>query len=676
MAQGKFSHPRPHRDEDRQIEQAFRQVTGREPIPQDPFFKEPGQSQFDPVPEEMGFPDQAAPENAPEEPLEESQPSFPEAVMAFCGKVLDFCEKNRKIVLLCVCAAALVLIVGITAAFAVSTADPFDKKILNNVYIAGINVGGMTKKEAASVLQNSAVQSYAAEDMVIDLAGTPLRLSASEVDATLDVSKAVDAAYDYGRTGTQAQREEAYLHSLTGSYIIDLQPYLRLDKHYIRNTLNAYAKEEANTLTQTRYGQEGKQPELAADRFDENAPCQTLVIVMGTPGIGFDPEQVYQQVLEAYGSFVFQVTLTQSDPVKEPDPVDLEAIYREFYIAPVDASVDMKTYQVIPGSYGYEFDLEAARRLVENAEYGEEVRIPMTYIPPEITEQDAVLFQDVLGEFQTPCTGNESRNHNLRLACQALNGLVLKPGETFSFNKTLGKRTSAKGYQNAPVCSGSEQEDTLGGGICQASSTLYYCTLLADLTTVSRTSHSFPVGYIDPGMDAAVGWDSPDFQFKNSSDFPIQLEASVTGGYVKIRILGTDHREHSVKLEYEITQTYTPETEYAYFGYNNDEGYRDGDVIQEGTAGYSVKIYKLRYDRQTNRLLSRDYEASSRYEPVNKIVAQVEPEPTEPPTEATVPPETTVPETTAPVETSAPPETVSETESAEIPQMEGHHSSE
>ena len=208
--------------------------------------------------------------------------------MAFCGKALDFCDKNRKIVLLCVCALALVLIIGITAAFLISTADPYDGKILNNVFIANVNVGGLTKKEAISAVQNSAAQTYAKEDMVIDLAGTSLRLTASEVNATLNVKNAVNAAYDYGRTGSQAERDNAYLNSLTGSYSIDLTDYLQVDKRYIRDTLSAFSKDGGSTLTQASYGLEGEQPELAADEFDENAPCQTLVITMGTPGIGFD----------------------------------------------------------------------------------------------------------------------------------------------------------------------------------------------------------------------------------------------------------------------------------------------------------------------------------------------------------------------------------------------------
>lgn len=653
MAQGKFSNPRPPRDEDLKIEQAFRQVTGQAsaPPPPIPDPREPDLEAFELFPEA-------------EEPYEEPESeddSFTGKVLDFCGKAMDFCSKNKKIVLAAVCAVALILIVGITAVFFAGTSDPYGGKILNNVLIAGVNVGGMTKNEAISAVNQTVVQSYAKEYMVVDLDGTTLRLAPGDVNVKLDVKAAVNAAYDYGRTGTKAEQEKAYQASLTGNHIIALLPYLELNETYVRDVLETYAEEAGSALTQASYTLEGEQPELATDRFDEDAPCQTLVITMGTPGISFDLDTVYNQILDAYSLHEFLVTVEDISPVSEPDPVDLDAIYAEICIDPVDATVDMQNYKTIPGSYGYRFDKEAAQTLVNKADYGEEVRVPMEYVEPDILDED-VFFRDVLGECQTPHTNNENRNTNLRLACQALNGLVLDPGETFSFNDTLGQRTSAKGYKSAPAYSGNDLVDSIGGGICQVSSTLYYCTLLSDLQTVSRINHGFPVSYIDYGMDATVSWGSPDFKFKNSSNFPIRIEAEVSDGYVKIKILGTDQRDYYVKMEYQITNTYTPDTEYVDFEYNNAEGYRDGDVIQKGTTGYYVKTYKLKYNKETNALISREFEANSQYKTVNKIVARVAaPEettqPTVAPTEATTPPTVTdPPESTDTPETSEPTE--------------------
>ena len=660
MAQGKFSAPRHNRDEDRQIEQAFRQVTGQEPPP--PPRKLPrGEGDFDlsQLLGEEDFPleeDQLSPE---EDPLPPEEPETD-----WLDKAMVFLQENKKMVLAAGCALVLVLLVSVVAIFLFSSSDPYDNQILKNVYLADINVGGMTKSEAMDAVKQAAGQTYTTQDMVIDLSGTELRLSPKNTKASLDVKAAVNAAYDYGRTGTKSEQEQAYAASRTEPHIIGLLPYLNLDTDFIRSTLNTYAAETGSTLTQATYGLEGAEPVLATDKFNEKAPTQTLVITLGTPGIGFDANAVYDQVLDAYSLNQFRVTVDTVTESAEPDPVDLDAIYKEFYIAPVDDTLDRKTFQTIPGSYGYEFDLDAAKKLVEQAHYGETVRIPMQYIAPEIADGE-VLFQDVLGEYQTKHTSNENRNTNLRLACEALNGVVLNPGETLSFNDTLGKRTAEKGYKPAPAYSGLETVDSIGGGICQVSSTLYYCTLLADLDVVSRVNHGFVPTYIDYGMDATVSWGGPDFKFRNSTSFPIQIQAEVSDGYVKVKLLGTDERDYYIKMEYKITASQDPKTEYQDYEPNNAQGYRDGDVIQEGTTGYTVKTYKCKYSNQTNKLLSRDYTATSQYTTVNRIVARVtQPEtvpPTQPPTEPEVPTEAPsqpteppVTEAPAPVEPAAP----------------------
>lgn len=658
MAQGKFSAPRPHRDEERQIEQAFRQVTGQEPPPppRRPLPEDADPELFDLFPEEQDLEGGEFLDDNQEPPDSD-----------WLDKAMAFFNENKKMVLAAACALVLVLLVSVVAIFLLSSSDPYDNKILNNVYLADINVGGMSKSEAISAVKQATSQTFGKTDMVIDLSGTELRLSPKDTKASLDAKAAVEAAYNYGRTGTKSEQEQAYAASRTEQHIIGLLPYLDLDTDYIRSTLDAYAEDTGSTLTQASYGLEGEEPELSADKFDEKASTQTLVITLGTPGIGFDAKAVYNQVLDAYSLHKFLVTVESVNETAEPDPVDLEAIYEEFYIAPVDASVDMKTYKTIPGSYGYEFDLEAAQKLVDQADYGETIRIPMEYIEPEILDED-MFFRDVLGEYQTKHTTNENRNTNLRLACEAINGVVLNPGETLSFNDTLGQRTAEKGYKPAPAYSGLETVDSIGGGICQVSSTLYYCTLLADLEVVSRTNHGFVPTYIDYGMDATVSWGGPDFKFRNSTNFPLKIQAEVSGGYVKVKLLGTDERDYYIKMEYTITASQEPKTEYQDYEPDNAQGYKDGDVIQAGSTGYTVKTYKCKYSSQTNKLLSRDYTATSQYTTVNRIVARVKVPETVPPTEApTVPTVTEPSQPTAPSDAATEPDAPLEPETPELP---------
>lgn len=700
MAGGKFSKPRPHRDEERQIEQAFRQVTGQAPKPEPPvvhpsFDQEPDVPQQSPVSHNTILTEQAQieetfrqvtqqppkppvrPTVAPEpafdllpddmeaffdEPQnqepEDNPPDFLDKLLAFVNQLTAPGSKKQTAVLLGICAVSLLVIVVCIALFFGSAADPNDGLILDNVYLADIPVGGMTKAEAINAVKDAASQTYRNQDMVIDLSGTELKLTPRDTGAKLDVKAAVNAAYDYGRSGTQVERDQALALSRQQPFYIGLLPYLDLNEDYILDTLTAYAQDSGSTLTQPTYGLEGKEPELSAEKFNEQAPTQTLVIHLGTPGIGFDVNDVYEQVLDAYSLHKFLVSVENIESVKEPDTVDLQKIYDEYYIEPVDASVNLQTFEPVPGAYGYGFDLEKAQKLLEEAEYGDEIRIPMEYIAPDILDGNA-FFRDVLGSHQTRHTSNENRNTNLRLACEAINGTVLDPGESFSFNQTVGQRTSAKGYKTAPADASAKGETTLGGGISQVSSTLYYAALLSELEITSRRPNTFAPNFIDFGFDAAVSWDLYDFTFRNNLGYPIRIDAQVSGGYVRISIMGSEERSHYVMLDYTITKTTDPKTETKEFAFKNPEGYKNGDIIQEGITGYTVKSYRVKYDSATNAQLSRDYIDTSEYKTVDKIIVKLLPEETTAPTEAptTVPPTTTAPPTTVPP-TTAPPTTV------------------
>ena len=134
-------------------------------------------------------------------------------------------DNNQKPVMVALCAAALVLIISLIAIFVVNVSgDPYGKKILNNVTVAGVNVGGMSKSDAITAVRAVTDQTYTKQAMVVTLGDTTLQLSPSDTGAKLDVKAAVNAAYAYGRTGTKAERQEAYQASLRSNHIIGLLP--------------------------------------------------------------------------------------------------------------------------------------------------------------------------------------------------------------------------------------------------------------------------------------------------------------------------------------------------------------------------------------------------------------------------------------------------------------------
>ena len=246
-----------------------------------------------------------------------------------------------------------------------------------------------------------------------------------------------------------------------------------------------------------------------------------------------------------------QITLDSLGERKEPQALNLDQIFNQVSILPVNPRVDPESLQVIPGQKGYGFDREKAASLLESARAGDTLRLQMEYLDPTVSEEDA-WFQDTLGYCKTEYTDNENRNENLRLACSKLNGLILQPGETLSYNEVLGKRTTEAGYKPAPAYSGTELVDEVGGGICQVSSTLYLSSLFAELHIVERRNHGYPASYIPLGLDATVNWGTTDLKIRNDYDLPVKILAEASDGYVKVRIMGVERRDYYVKMEYRV----------------------------------------------------------------------------------------------------------------------------
>ncbi|MBI6872112.1 VanW family protein [Clostridium aciditolerans] len=141
----------------------------------------------------------------------------------------------------------------------------------------------------------------------------------------------------------------------------------------------------------------------------------------------------------------------------------------------------------------------------------------------------------VLATFSTTILdSDENRVNNIRLASQKINGFVLKPGETFSFNKIVGKRDYNKGYKKAKVLVNGESNEGVGGGICQLSSTIYNAALKSGMQIIERHTHSGEVGYIPRGQDAAVSYGYKDLKFKNLNSYPVKFIVNIKNGKVYV----------------------------------------------------------------------------------------------------------------------------------------------
>lgn len=476
-------------------------------------------------------------------------------------------------------AVALACALGIPAVTRIM--DPYNGQIVSDVSVGGVEIGGLTKGEAKKALQAAFGEQFSQKTMEINFseAGTVLEklnirypansllISPEESHAKLDAAAAVKAAYALGRT------------DLDGSRSMSLLPYLGLDEAAIRSVADSYAQQLAQLYQDSSYTVQGTAPDVT--NYNESTPCQTVTLFRGYPGIEIDADALYNEILEGYNTGSFAVSYQGTVSAKKPVSPDLEGLWEQTRLAPKDPSVDLTSYQVIPGVHGYEFDLAEAKQQFQNLAYGVSTLISLHYTDPEIADEDA-YFQDVLGHCETPHGDNENRNGNLRKACGMLDGLVLQPGQELSYNEALGPRTKELGWLPAPAYSGTKLVDSPGGGICQVSSTLYLASVYSELTIVERRNHGYPVSYIPLGMDATVSWGFADLKIRNDSPMPVKIQAEESDGYVRISILGTETRDYDVEMSYTV-------------------------------GGRYVRTYMSKIDKETGEVISKEPYALSGY---------------------------------------------------------------
>ncbi len=432
-------------------------------------------------------------------------------------------------------------------------------RIPDGAAVSGIPVGGMTEQEAVTYLNSRVPDQVEKQDMLLTAEGKTLTLSPEKTLVHWDIESAVKKAL----SGESAN--------------VSLE--LAVDQKAILEALRQFFGSLGGVYSASGCWLEGDAPNLET----LTDPCQTLVLTKGSAGLPVDIQEIYDILLDAYEKEEFLVELGELGERKEPNPLDLEKIFQQVSVPPVNPDLDRQTLELIPGKKGYGFDLEEAASLLEQTADSELTRVPMKYLDPELSEQD-VWYQDTLGYCKTEHTDNENRNENLRLACAKLDGIILQPGDVLSYNETLGQRTQAAGYKPAPAYSGTELVDEIGGGICQVSSTLYLSSLFAELKIVERKNHGFPANYIPLGLDATVNWGTTDLKIRNDYDLPVKIRAEVSDGYVKVRIMGVERRDYQVKMEYRV----------------------------DDHPSYAA-AYRCRYDLETGELISRELDHTSIY---------------------------------------------------------------
>ncbi len=533
-------------------------------------------------------------------------------------------DKNRKIILISVCACVAVLLICIILGVClIANNNRDDGRIYNQVSAAGINLGGMTPDEAKSALHAATDSTFSKKDMVVRLPGQTLTLAPADTGVTLDVDAVVEQAYRYGRDGQS---------TTAGAYTIALLPYLNLNLTYIRSTVEDFSKTYSSTLTPPTAALVGERPTYDPENPDAAVTHQILRVTLGTPEFVLDAEDLYNAVLDAYSLNRLQIDYEAPSAVA-PEAPDLRKLFDEFCTSPEDATLNPVTFVVTPEVYGYGFDPVQAQQLLDQAAAGETVDIPLSFLKPEITSDDLTgdLFQDLLATYTSvDSTSDADRNNNLAISCQTINGTVIKPGQVFSLSAIIGSPTGVKGYKTASDIVDGKPGKMLGGGISQTASTLYYAALMADLDVLSRTGNALAVNYVPLGLDAAFQYGVSDLQVRNNTAYPIRIQAEANGGRVTVSIMGTDEKDYFVQLEYELVNELAPATVYQTMIADNVQGYHDGDILQEGCTGYDVRSFLCKYRKNGSALISRTQIAATHYNKLDEIVVRIEQQSTDP----------------------------------------------
>ena len=548
--------------------------------------------------------------------------------------------KTRMIVIIAVCSVILTILIGLIIGMIVYALQPKDDgRILNNVYAAGINLSGMTVDEARNALHLATDNTFTRKDMVITLPDDTIVLSPTNTGARLDVDKVVQAAYNYGRDGSDAANKKVQQNADKTIHTIALLGYMELNTTYIQNALKEFCDSYSSTMTQPTITLKGERPVFDPENPDQPVTHQTLIITMGTPDYRLDYNRLYERVLDAYS--LNEMEITYSAPTQtEPERPVAQALFDQYCTLPEDARLD-EYLNVLPEVYGYGFDVDALQKRIDNAGYGDNLQIDLKFLAPAIVSEDLAdsLPVDVLAQYvcSNP-SATEGWITNMTLACNEINNIILNKGESFSFNDLVGRLTQSKGYQKAPGYRGGTESEILGAGVEQVASALYYCALMSDLEILDRYNNGYVTNYIDAGLDAYISYNSQDLRFMNNTEDPIRIEATVEGGSVTVTIYGIDSRMYDIEIVTEILKTIKPNTIFQNMDKDNIMNYKDGDVMVSGITGYEVAVYRVKRNKQTGEEVSKDRVNTSSYSSRDEKVVKIEPDATVDPSTPVDPP--------------------------------------
>ncbi len=414
-------------------------------------------------------------------------------------------------------------------------------KIISNIFIQTYDVSNLTQEEAIKKI-NNIITSQIPEELTLKHNDYETSISTKELNIQFDTTNAVNNAYKVGRTGNLLQNDLTILQTKFQKKQFTLN--LTLDIESLKKQLQDISGKLPDKVKESSYYIEGS----------------NLILTKGETGAVVDVDKTASEIIEQIQNLnVKNNTIEIATEEKSPSALDIDSIHSELYSEAKDAYFTQNPYSIYPSENGVDFaiSIDDAKAMLQ--EDKDEYSIPLKVLYPSVTTNmlGTEAFPNLLSQYSTSySTRNQKRTTNLRLAANKINGTVLMPGETFSYNKVVGERTIAAGYQEAPIYVSGKVVDGLGGGICQITTTLYNAVVYANLEIVERSNHQFVPSYAPASRDATVVYGSIDFKFKNNRNYPIKILCSVQNGIANFQIYGlkTDN-DYEVVISNRVTGT-------------------------------------------------------------------------------------------------------------------------
>ena len=371
---------------------------------------------------------------------------------------------------------------------------------------------------------------------------------------------------------------------------------------------------------------------------------QRWPVKMQDIGVGFDTEAQLDKAWQM-GREGTPAEQKEAAAALKENPVDFDVTLSydraaiEALVASIKASIDrepvnatMEIVEIAQFSYtdssvGYSLDADALidqiEAMIRTGESGT-IELEPAVIEPEVSREALENRTLLLGECTTTlATSGSKRTSNVNLALSYFNFMTVEPGETVNFNKVVGKRTEKNGFKRAPEYAGSTVIEGVGGGVCQASTTIYGAVIRAGLTVVERHQHTMTVGYVQPSQDAAVSDGDKNMRFKNNTQSTLYIFAYVDRKKEEAvcKIFGQPvDPDTYIEIESVVLQTDISGKGITYV--KDEEGshawYTDEKVLKkEGKAGMRSEAYRVVRSIATGEEISREKLSSDSYQPEN-----------------------------------------------------------